>query len=768
MGDVEIESRVDVAEHQEIASEEMLSGQTTDLSANSDERVAKSEKKEKSERAEKSDKGKSEKKDHDHERPEKLNRYLNRELSWLRFDRRVLDEAMDKSKPLLERVKFLSIYSNNLDEFFMIRVSGLVRQMKEGIVDLPPDGMTPVEQLAGIRKGVSPDLKRQLECWHNDLRPELRKNGIEILEWSELKDRQRKYLDGYFRDEIFPTLTPLAYDPGHPFPHISNLSLLFAVALGDDKKHQLFAIVKIPETFPRLIQLPAATEERAAKMQRLGLPKQPDVARFVWIEDVIENNLGSLFPGMNIIDWALFRITRDADFELENDEAEDLLSSISESVDRRRFGSAVRLEIERDAPKRIRAILTRNLELGLFQVYSLRDPLAMSALMQLYKLDRPDLKFPAFQPTTPVEFKDTRGIFHAISTQDIFLYHPYDSFMPVIDFIREASKDPDVLAIKQTLYRTGANSPIVDALKKACQRGKQVAAMVELKARFDEENNIGWAKSLESAGVHVVYGLVGLKTHAKLCLVVRREKDRIRRYVHLGTGNYNAITAGIYSDFGLFTANEQIGADVSDLFNVITGYSKQKEYRKLLVAPHALRRDIVARIDREIEQHREHGGGHLIFKLNAISDKESMDALYRASKAGVKVDLQVRGICCLRPEVKGLSENISVTSIVGRFLEHTRAYYFRNNGNEELYLGSADLMTRNLDRRVECLFPVTDASIRRRILGVILPVHLRDNVQCSSLNPYGEYERLKAPEGTTPVDSQQWMLDNPRMVYLDD
>jgi polyphosphate kinase len=699
------------------------------------------------------------------ETPEELSPYINRELSWIRFNSRVLDEATDRTKPLLERVKFLAIFSNNLDEFFMIRVSGLAKQLRSGVVDLPPDGLTPAMQLAAIRRGLMPDLKRQLDCWHNDVLPELMKNGIEVLDYKELKDKQKKYLDNYFKNDVFPTLTPLAFDPGHPFPHISNLSLNFALALRDEGKREFFARLKIPESFPRLIHLPPETED---KMEKMGLRHVPRVDRFVWLEDVIESNLSMLFSGMKIIDAVLFRVTRDADYEIELDEAEDLLHSISEIVDRRRFGSVVRLQIEKDSPKRIREILVRNLELDLFQVYSLKDPTGMSSLMQLCKLDRPDLKDPPFSPVNPLEFKDTRGMFHAIATQDIFLYHPYDSFIPVIDFIREASKDPDVLAIKQTLYRAGANSPIVAALKEACQRGKQVAALVELKARFDEENNIGWAKSLESAGVHVVYGFVGLKTHAKLCLVVRREKSGIKRYVHMGTGNYNSITAGIYSDFGLFTASQDIGADVSDLFNVLTGYSKQKEYKKLLVAPHTLRREIIARIEREIESHAQNGNGRIMFKLNSISDKESIDALYRASQAGVSVGLQVRGICCLRPGVNGLSENITVTSIVGRFLEHTRAFYFHNNGQDELYLGSADLMPRNLDRRVETLFPVEDAAIRQRILNVILPVHLRDNVQCSVLNPWGEYERLNQPEDGVRVDSQQWMVDNPRMVFADE
>ncbi|MDR1966407.1 MAG: polyphosphate kinase 1 [Synergistaceae bacterium] len=682
--------------------------------------------------------------------------YINRELSWVRFNSRVLDEAMDKSKPLLERVKFMSIFSNNLDEFFMIRVSGLIRQLNDGVVNLPPDGMTPVEQLAAIRKALTVDIKRQIDCWHEDILPELTANGIEILEFGALNDKQKKYLDNYFKNEIFPTLTPLAFDPGHPFPHISNLSLNFALALRDGRGNVRFARLKIPESFPRLFLLPADTGD---KMEKMGLREGARADRFVWLEDIVEANLGMLFPGMIIEDAVLFRVTRDADFEIESDEAEDLLHSIRESVDRRRFGLAVRLQIEKNTPRHIREILTRNLELDLFQVYSIKYPVGLSALMQLYnEVDRPDLKFPPFTPRISPEFQEGRNVFRAIAGRDILLYHPYDSFMPVVNFIREASRDPDVLAIKQTLYRTGSNSPIVESLKEACSRGKQVAALVELKARFDEENNIGWARALEGAGVHVVYGLPGLKTHAKICLVVRREKGGIRRYVHLGTGNYNAVTARIYTDFGLFTANPEIGADVSDLFNMLTGYSEQREYRKLLVAPNTLRREIIARIDREIERHCQGGGGHLIFKLNAISDRESMDALYRASKAGVKVDLQVRGICCLRPGIENLSENIRVTSIVGRFLEHTRAFYFRNGGDEELYLGSADLMTRNLDRRVECLYPVEDPALRRRIVDVILPVHLRDDAQCSELDSWGEYKQLK-PNGQA-TDSQKWMIDN--------
>lgn len=687
---------------------------------------------------------------------DELSRYINRELSWLRFNRRVLDEACDPSNPLLERVKFCSIFSNNLDEFFMIRVSGLVRQLREGVLESrTPDGMTPIETLAAIRRALVPDLKRQLECWRDVLLPELAKNGIEILEYDNLKDKHKKYFDQYFKDVIFPTLTPLAFDPGHPFPHISNLSLSFAVALRGEDKQELFARVKIPETFPRLLQLPRDSDDKPDKMEKMGLSANRETARFVWLEDVIGGNLGLLFPGMKIADKALFRITRDAEFEIELDEAEDLLDSIRESVDRRRFGSVVRLQIEKDAPKRIREILTRNLGLDLYQVYGLKRPIGMSALMQLMKLDRPDLKDVPFTPSIQPDMREQDEIFDTIAHHDVLTYHPYDSFKPVVDFIVAASRDPDVLAIKQTLYRSGRNSPIVTALKEAATRGKQVAALVELKARFDEENNIGWARELESAGVHVVYGFVGLKTHAKLCLVVRREGSGIKRYVHMGTGNYNSITAGIYTDFGLFTADPEIGADVSDLFNVLTGYSMQKSYRRLLVAPHTLRSGINALIEREIEHQREHGNGRMILKLNSVSDKEMIDTLYDASRAGVKIDLQVRGICCLRPGVPGMSDNISVTSIVGRFLEHPRVYWFANNGSPELYLGSADLMTRNLDRRVETVFPVLDPALKHRIMDEIMPLHLSDNAQLSELDAWGRYTRRRPDPGAPVINSQK-------------
>ena len=685
-------------------------------------------------------------------------RYFNRELSWIRFNRRVLDEARDPSNPLLERVRFLSIFSNNLDEFFMIRVSGLIRQLEEGVHDTSVDIMSPAEQLAEIRKQITPDIKKQLACLHNELMPALKEAGIKILSLGELKDKQVKYFSEYFNNEIFPALTPLAFDPGHPFPHISNLSLNLALVLQDDSGEEFFARLKIPEIFPRF--LPAPYEDAPVKKKIMGLQRTHQEEVFIRIEDLIRANLDRLFPGLKVVAAVLFRVTRDADIEIEEDEAEDLLKSISESVNRRRFGSVVRLQIEKGTSKRIRDILTRNLELAPFQVYPTENPIGLSAFSQIANIHRPDLSYPAFSGGIQKGLEYPEGIFDAIKKQDVLLYHPYDSYRPVVDFIHHAAKDPDVLTIKQTLYRTGRDSPIIRALMAACQMGKQVAVLVELKARFDEENNIGWAKALESSGVHVVYGLMGLKTHAKVCMVVRREKGGIRRYIHMGTGNYNPVTARIYSDFGFFTCNPQIAADAADLFNFLTGYSKQTEYRKLLVAPGSLRAGILSRIDREIKQHVKSGDGKILFKLNAISDKECIDALYRASQQGVQVELQVRGICCLRPQVPGLSDNIRVTSIVGRFLEHPRVFYFNNGGEDELFLGSADLMTRNLDRRVETLFPIEDADLKKRIILGILAVHLKDNVNASFLTPQGEYVRLEPQEGESEMDSQQWMLDN--------
>jgi polyphosphate kinase len=683
--------------------------------------------------------------------------FINRELSFLQFNQRVLEEALDERHPLLERVKFLSIFSSNLDEFFMIRVSGLRRQLAANIVETPPDGMTPAEQLMAIRQEVLPVLDQHANCWHKDVLPKLREAGIEILNYGGLKRRQRKLLRQHFEREIFPVLTPLAFDLGHPFPHISNLSINLAVVLHDPRYGERFARLKVPAVFPRLLRIPS--EERAESYESLGLLDDTSTT-FVWLEEVVAANLDLLFPGMDIISVFPFRVTRDADPEIEEDEAADLLAAIQESVHKRHFGSAVRLEIDTEMPDRIRDILITNLGVAPYQVYTKDAPIGMADLVELTRINRPELKDQPFPPAVPLPLTTEESIFSVLKRRDILLYHPYDSFTPVVDLLRKAAEDPDVLAIKQTLYRVGPDSPVVAALMKARENGKQVAVLVELKARFDEENNIVWARALEQAGVHVVYGLVGLKTHAKLLLVVRRERDSIRRYVHMSTGNYNDVTALLYSDIGFFTSDADIGSDVSDLFNVLTGYSYKQEYRKLLVAPGKMRQGILERIHREIQTHRADGNGYLAFKMNSLVDKECIRALYEASQAGVKIDLQVRGICCLRPGVPGVSDNITVTSVVGRFLEHPRIYYFHNGGDEELWLGSADLMPRNLDRRVEQLFPVEDPDLRESIYEHILCIHLQDNIKARRLLTDRSYERVQPHEGEPEIDSQLWMVEH--------
>ncbi len=683
--------------------------------------------------------------------------YINRELSWLQFNWRVLEEALDESHPLLERVKFLSIFCSNLDEFFMIRVSGLRQQLGAVAVETPPDGMSPAEQLAAIRRQLLPQLANHSDCWHKDLMPKLADQGIYVLRYSELKGKQRRLLRRYFEEEIYPTLTPLAIDPGHPFPHISNLSINLAVLVNDPTYGQRLARLKIPGVFPRLVRIPS--EETADDYEQLGL-QEIAANNFVWLEEVVAANLDLLFSGLDVVGAYAFRVTRDADLDIEEDEASDLLASIQEQVGMRYFGSAVRLEVSGAVSDDVLHNLTTHLGLAPYQVYTVDGPVGLSSLIELTQIDRPDLKDATFLPSVPKIFSREDSVFSAIRQHDILLYHPYDSFNPVIDFVSEAAQDPNVLAIKQTFYRAGKNSPIVAALMKARENGKQVAALVELKARFDEENNIVWARALESAGVHVVYGLMGLKTHSKICLVVRREREGIVRYVHMSTGNYNAITARTYADIGFFTCDTDLGHDVSDLFNALTGYSNQTDYRKLLVAPSKMRDQILTRIDREIRRHEGHGDGYLALKMNSLVDKPIIRALYRAAQAGVKIELQVRGICCLRPGVPGLSESITVTSIVGRFLEHARIFYFRNGGDDEVLLGSADLMTRNLDRRVEILFPVEDPNLRHTLCDDILRVQLNDTVKARRLLPSGEYERVKTPRGKEPLNSQEWLIEH--------
>jgi polyphosphate kinase len=681
--------------------------------------------------------------------------FINRELSWLEFNRRVLEEAMDGSNPLLERVRFLSIFGTNLDEFFMIRVSGLRGQKRAGVVETPPDGMTPDEQLAAIREALVPMLDQAATCWKNELLPSLTDTAIHVLSHGEIKKKQRRLLRRHFKSEIFPVLTPLAFDPGHPFPHISNLSINLAVVLDDPVRGEVFARLKVPQTLPRLLRIPG--EESAEQYEGLRA-REVTEANFVWLEEVIKANLDLLFPGVEVRDAYFFRVTRDADLDIEEDEAADLLTAMAEVVEQRRFGSAVRLQIDRLMPGHVRAILLEKLDLLPYQVYVHDTPMGLGDLRDVLSLDRPRLKYPAFQPVVHPPLGGDEDMFAAIRRGPIALYHPYDSFGPVLAFLAQAARDPDVIAIKQTLYRVDRRSPVVEALMEARENGKQVAALIELKARFDEENNIGWARSLEDVGVHVVYGLVGLKTHAKMTLVVRRERDGIRRYVHLSTGNYNPTTARIYTDVGYFTCDEDIASDVSELFNALTGYSRQREYRRLLVAPGLMRDQLIARIRREAERHRAHGDGHIVFKMNALVDDACIEALYAASKEGVRVDLQPRSVCCLRPGVPEISETVTVTSIVGRFLEHARIYYFHNGGDSELLVGSADLMPRNLDHRVEVLFPIDDPRLCSAIRDDVLMLHLKDTAKARVLQADGRWRRVRPAEGAAPLDSQAHLL----------
>jgi polyphosphate kinase len=682
--------------------------------------------------------------------------YINRELAWIRFNRHVLDEALDPSHPLLERVKFLSIFSNNLDEFFMVRVSGLQRQVTKGVRKFPADGMTPARQLDAIQESLMPDLVLEYGCWHDDILPRLAENGIHIHAYRELDERQKSVMHRFFVDEVFPVLTPLAFDSSHPFPFISNLSLNLAIIVRDAQNKEFFARVKVPTNlFSRLIRIPDPD----------GKCRNDQQVHFVYLEEIIAAHLDMLFSGLQIVASYPFRITRDADPEIEVDDASDLLTTVEEIMEQRAHGNPVRIEVECSMHDTICHMFEKRLVVTSAMIHRVGHPVGMADLMQLLSLDRPDLKDRPFSPSLPADLAEGRDIFSAIRHHDILLYQPYDSFAPVINFIRQAAQDPDVLAIKITLYRVGSNSPIVKALMEAREKGKAVAALIELKARFDEENNIGWARALEAEGEHVVYGVVGLKVHAKLCMVVRREKEGIRRYMHLGTGNYNATTSRIYTDFGFLTCDKQIGEDVANLFNFLTGYARIESYQKLLVAPVTLRKGILSLIDREIASHQQHGGGHLIFKMNALVDPVCIAALYRASQAGVKIDLQVRGICCLRPKIPGISENIEVTSIVGRFLEHARIYYFHNNGNADVYLGSADLMPRNLDRRVEVLFPVRNAAIRKAIVEKILPVQLADTVKMRVLQSDGTYLRKIPAEGSGPLNAQAWFVEHSGCWY---
>jgi polyphosphate kinase len=678
--------------------------------------------------------------------------YLNRELSLLSFQARVLEEAQDPNNPLLERVKFLSILGSNLAEFFMVRIAGLRQQIESGMAESGADELTPAETLRACHTEAYRLMSEARETF-NGMLPELRAAGIHIHQLEDLDEGQRHAADAYFDDKVFPVLTPLAFDPGRPFPHISNLSLNLAVLLQDDAGQRLFARVKVPQTLPRFVPVP--TPGAAA-----DAPANDREAHFAYLEQLIAAHLDRLFPGLALLGSYAFRVTRNAEMAIQELEADDLLETIEEGVRRRRFGHVVRCSIEERTPQFVRDILTKNLEIDPDEMVALNPPLGTSGLMELYGLDRPDLKDVTFVPAMPAEFEDGErtDVFAVVRRHDILLHHPYDSFTPVLQLARQAARDPDVLALKWTLYRVGRNAPVVRALLDAADNGKEVAVLVELKARFDEESNIEWAKALEAAGAHVVYGLVGLKTHAKLALVVRREGERIRRYVHVGTGNYNAITARLYTDLGLLTCDERIGADASDVFNRLTGYSSVPGYRKFLVAPAHFRTGMSALIHREIEHQRRDGSGHLVFKMNALVDKQFCKLLYEASQAGVRCELLVRGICRLRPGIPGVSENITVTSIVGRFLEHSRIYWFNNGGNEQLYIGSGDLMPRNLDRRVEVIAPVEDVTLRRRLREEVLPVYMRDTVKARRMLPDGTYERITPALGDEPLNAMEWFI----------
>jgi polyphosphate kinase len=672
--------------------------------------------------------------------------YISRELSWIEFNDRVLEEALDERNPLLERLKFIAIFGTNLDEYFMIRVAALKQQLEAEVHKRSIDGRLPEEQFAAIYHALHNSLDRQMRCLDEALLPALERHGIRILPYELLDNEARGIMHRYFDDRVFPVLTPLAIDQSHPFPYISNLSLSLAVELEDTGRSEsgaFFARVKVPESLPRFVPL-----ETAPEGQRW----------FVLLEDLIGNNLGALFPGMRVKSSYVFRVTRDADLDLQEDEADDLLRAIESELRKRRFGEPVRLEVGHGMPDYLKERLLDALALGAVDCYEIDGMLAASNVWTLVNIEEPTLHDPPFTPAIPKRLVGTADMFAAIREGDLLLHHPYESFDPVIQFVQQAANDPDVLAIKQTLYRTSGNSPVVGALIEAAENGKQVAALIELKARFDEENNIHWARNLERVGAHVVYGLAGLKTHSKVTLVVRNEPEGIRRYMHYGTGNYNDKTAKTYTDLSLFTCQSELGSDTTQLFNSLTGFSKVESYRELLVAPIGLRPGFLALIERETEHAKAGRSCGIRAKLNAITDAGIVRALYRASQAGVPIDLIVRGMCVLRPGVPGVSETITVRSIVGRFLEHSRIFIFANDGERETYIGSADWMGRNLDRRVETIVPVLDPELGDTIERDIIDLMMADNVKARLLGPDGTYERRGVLPGEKRIDAQQTLL----------
>jgi len=676
--------------------------------------------------------------------------YINRELSWLAFNDRVLAQARDERHPLLERVRFVSISETNLDEFFMIRVAGLQQQVASELPNPVPDGMTPEEQLSRIQAHTESFFAEQRRILGKELLPVLEEAGIRVVPHKKLRAAEKRSLRERFAREILPILTPLAIDPAHPFPHISNLSLNLLVVIEDDGRN-VIARVKVPNTIDRFMRLPEESPDGQGRPQ----------VRLVRIEEVIAANLDELFPGKEVAASYIFQVTRNADFVIEEDEASDLLQAIEDEIEGRWFGHSVRLVVTEAMPEGLHDWLAGNLKIDSASVYAVPEPLGLADLEELTHLDRGDLLYPPFTPRVPPEIRSARSITSAIRQGDILLYHPFDSFTPVVEFVRAAASDPNVLAIKQTLYRVGSNSPIVEALSEARDEQTQVAVLVELKARFDEEPNITWARRLESRGVHVAYGIVGLKTHAKISLVVRREgsgEESLRRYVHMGTGNYNPSTARIYTDFSYFTDDPRLAEDASDLFNHLTGYSEQEEYHELLVAPQSMREGVLHLIEEQTERARNGEPARITGKMNSLTDPKIIESLYEASQAGVKIELIIRGICCLRPGLEGISENIRVVSLVGRFLEHARALVFGEGEGERIYLGSADLMQRNLDRRVEQLFPLREQRHRDKVRR-LLELQLSDTANAWELRPDGSFEQLAPKEGEEPLDSQALLLE---------
>ncbi|MBK6763388.1 MAG: RNA degradosome polyphosphate kinase [Micrococcales bacterium] len=673
------------------------------------------------------------------------NRFIDRELSWLAFNQRVLELAENPDLPLLERAKFLAIFASNLDEFFMVRVAGLKRRIAAGIAVKAASGLLPREVHDAVLMHAHDLMRRQSVCWSQHVRPGLVDEGIILTRWSELSDDERQHLANLFRDKIYPVLTPLAVDPAHPFPYISGLSLNLAVVVRNPGTGtELFARVKVPPSLDRFLTL--------------------GDSRFVPLEDVIAEHLDLLFPGMNIIEHHLFRVTRNEDLEVEEDDAENLLKALERELSKRRFGPPVRLEVEQTFAPHVLDLLVRELGVAENEVFMLPGPLDLRGLWAFVALNREDLSDRAFLPKTNRSLAENKesasapNVLEAMRRGDVLLHHPYDSFSTSVQrFLEQAAADPKVLAIKQTLYRTSGDSPIIDALIDAAESGKQVLALVEIKARFDESANIKWARKLERAGVHVVYGLVGLKTHCKLSMVVRDDGDRLRRYCHLGTGNYHPKTARLYEDFGLLTTDDQVGQDVANLFNQLSGYSMNTEYHRLLVAPHSIRSGLLERIEREVANHAAGLPARIRFKCNSIVDEKVIDALYRASGAGVPVDVLVRGICAIRPQVPGMSENLRVRSILGRFLEHSRAYEFRNGGDPEVWIGSADLMHRNLDRRVETLVSL-QAPDQITYVGEILDKAFDPGTSAWDLGPDGQWMHNTAPDGGSLEDFQAYMI----------